>query len=270
MMTAKRRLLQKNRAINADAGGGVPPVVILPQTEALIARFSTFAPTANHKLAINQVFTDLIDGGVFTDLIHFAPVSGFAGDVQAATRNWVQDLYNLTVVGTLPLNNIAFTGDGNVGNYLDSGMNPAPDASLLNSVGVGIEIMTLPSVNKEIAGQAGSSNLRFGSGAAVASTLNGRINDGAGTDMATDALPARLLGTREGANLVNIYKSGIDIGGKTTGSSTMTSANILFGRGGFSAVDAAYRALVIMRAPTPMKALVIDQALAKYYQTMGV
>lgn len=98
----------------------------LAQSLALFARFTT-PPTTADKRIINNTISALLNTGLWTkcDAIYFPA----AATAQAAQRNWVQDLYNLT-----PTNSPTFTpyrgyaGNGTT-SYLDTGFNPSSASS---------------------------------------------------------------------------------------------------------------------------------------------
>lgn len=94
----------------------------LPETEALVARFST-PPTYARKVTINTLIGSLISGGIWSRLDCFYVMA--AADAQAARRNWITDAYNL-----IAINSPTFTADrGYTGNgsssYLNTGYTPA-------------------------------------------------------------------------------------------------------------------------------------------------
>lgn len=118
-----RGLLRPLLQLPLETAAGYTPVTgggVLPETEALIARFTT-PPTSQRKTAINAFFAAGKAGGWLAkaDAIWFEA----AADEQAARRNWIADAFNLSAV-----NAPAFTADrGFAGNgstsYLDTGLN---------------------------------------------------------------------------------------------------------------------------------------------------
>lgn len=72
-------------------------LVFRPETEALVARFTT-PPTPERKLLINTLIGSLIDAGVWAKLDCLWLTA--AADAQAGRQNWVQDFYNLTTVNS--------------------------------------------------------------------------------------------------------------------------------------------------------------------------
>lgn len=112
---------------------GVRKAVILggagkyePEAQALFRRFAV-QPTAARKALINDLIKALKDAGVWTKLDALYLTA--AADSQAARRNWIADVYNLTAV-----NSPTFTTDqGYTGNastsYLNSNFNPVAAGS---------------------------------------------------------------------------------------------------------------------------------------------
>lgn len=98
------------------------------EAAALVARFTT-APTTSRKRAIDTLIGALKTAGVWSKLDALYLMA--AADSQAARRNWVQDLYNLTAVSSPTFTaDRGYTGDGAAA-YLDTGFNGTTAASPL-------------------------------------------------------------------------------------------------------------------------------------------
>lgn len=104
-----------------------------PYAAALFARLPA-TPSALRRRLVNDLIVNLRDHAIFeTKWDGFFPIAmgmddpGYAtaNDAFSARRNWVQDAYNLTVVGAPAFaTDRGYTGDG-VAAYLDTGANRA-------------------------------------------------------------------------------------------------------------------------------------------------
>lgn len=103
--------------------------VFLPETQALFARMTT-PPTYARAVLMNALIGSLVTAGVWAKLDSLYVLANY--DEQAATRNWVADAYNLTVVNT-PV----FAADrgytGALTRYLDTTFNPSTAAGLFTA-----------------------------------------------------------------------------------------------------------------------------------------
>lgn len=97
-------------------------VSYLPESSGLFARFTT-PPTLARKALINNYILALKTAGVWTKLDALYLFA--AADTQGACLNWVQNLYNCTLVSSPTFAaDRGYTGNGSSA-YVDSGFNPA-------------------------------------------------------------------------------------------------------------------------------------------------
>ncbi|MGV3553069.1 hypothetical protein [Rhizobium sp.] len=93
-------------------------VVHEPETESLVARFTT-PPTTARKGLINDLIRSLKLAGVWAKLDALYILA--AADSQAARQNWVQNLYHCTAVAAPTFTvDRGYQGDG-MASYLDTG-----------------------------------------------------------------------------------------------------------------------------------------------------
>lgn len=93
---------------------------LLPETQALLLRFSGDASTAR-KAAIDRLIGALKVSGVWQRLDALYVMA--AHDAQAAQRNWIADRFNLAISGSPVFTaDRGYRGDGE--GYLDTGLNP--------------------------------------------------------------------------------------------------------------------------------------------------
>lgn len=107
------------------------------ETTALLARF-TSQPDATRQSLINACIKGLKDDGVWVDLHGLWLLA--AHDAQAAQRNWKQDAYNLTVVGSPTFAaNAGYSFAGSTADALQTGFSYATviGAPAVNDVCVG-------------------------------------------------------------------------------------------------------------------------------------
>lgn len=236
-------------------------IFINAEAAALVARFTT-PPTNVRKALIDAWWTTVKAAGVSSaDLDVFTMLA--AADTQAATRNWMADLYNSTVVGAP-----AFVADrgytGAVGGYLDTGFNPTTAVApkyTLNDASMGVFVRTNVS---EGARDLGNTLATIGS-RTVTDTILGRANDGAAANVALAVVTSIGQSSWSRTNSANyqIRKNGADLGvaqavvstslsnesmrilsGVTTGS-TKEACAAWFGRGLTQAKDAAIYAATL-------------------------
>jgi len=218
------------RAVNAIGNGdpsatkSVTPTG-LPETDALIARFTTPPTTARAK-AINTFIGSLINAGVWAKLDCLYVTA--AADSQAARRNWVQDAHNLTAV-----NSPTFTADrGYAGNgstsYLNTNYNPLTNGQqyTLNSAHVSVYNRTSRAANDTIIMGAASSG---GGGVEIYPRFTGDllptfVNDQSGSVPNAfsdgDFLGSRISPTR------STYRNGSFLGALTPTLTAVPNSNV--------------------------------------------
>jgi len=196
------------------------------EAAALVARFTT-PPTNARKLLIDNLVGALKTANVWTKLDAFYVLA--AADSQAARRNWIADLYNLTEVNAPTFTaDLGYTGNGTTA-YLDSGFNPttAPAAKFVqDSNHLGIWSRT----NLDNAGspspEIGNAQSRCQRQAAVSGAAQGRPNSAGTVTIATGGFPGHTMYSRTAAGIWEGYAQGVDAGGGTDASTALTSANL--------------------------------------------
>lgn len=204
----------------------VMPSGFLPETNALIARFST-PPTNARAILINNLIGSLMTATVWSTLDFLYVMA--AADSQAAKLNWITNAFNATevLVPTFVADR-GFTGDG-LASYLDSGFNPAtaptPKFALNDATMMHWSLTNLPNP-VAASNDMGSNNSRIGRSGSVLGTMTYRPNNGTTTTVAA-AYPGFSGWVRTGSAAFRAYTAGADIGGGVTASASITSANIL-------------------------------------------
>ncbi len=112
----------KRRLVTLSQGVGAPYEA---EAVALFARFTT-PPTAARKRVINTLIKALKTAGIWGKLDCLYVMA--AADAQAARRNWIADVYNLTPVASpVFAADRGYTGDGS-SSYLDTSFIPSTAA----------------------------------------------------------------------------------------------------------------------------------------------
>lgn len=193
------------------------------ETEALVARFTT-PPTALRKQQINTLVDSLIVAGVWAKLDAFYVMA--AADNQAARQNWIQNLYNPTLVSTPTFTvDRGYQGDG-VDDALATGFNPttASGKFALNSSALGL--WSLTNVANGNMFEIGNANSRFNSRSTNGDTLRGQLNDGTTASFgAAGNSIGHFVFSRTAAAVRTAYRNGASLGGDTTAATALFNAN---------------------------------------------
>lgn len=218
MKTSAKLLLTLNQGVG-----------VAPETSALIARFTT-PPTAARTALINNLIVALKTAGVWSKLDALYMTA--AADEQAARRNWIADLYNLTAVSAP-----TFTADrGYTGNastaHLTTGLNPTTSGGKYtqNNASLGSWSRT-------------DNNLAYCDIGVISTTIVGSIrprvtNLLSASTNATASNPAIATSiglsawSRTGASVAEVYKNGVSLLADTTTSLGLPNASfVLLARG---------------------------------------
>ena len=210
--------------LNSSTRGAV---VHEPETESLVARFTT-PPTTARKGLINDLIRSLKLAGVWAKLDALYILA--AADSQAARQNWVQNLYHCTAVAAPTFTvDRGYQGDG-MASYLDTGFAAATAGGkyALNNASVfawsrsNVRLGVSP-----IIGSASSSGSRVFlnpwnlSNNFVAHTINGGGWFNEFTPAAADGLftLSRSLSTQYG-----VFRNGLLLGVSVQGAGSLTSS----------------------------------------------
>jgi len=220
------RRIQGNR-LKANSGAGY----ILPQTQALVARFTT-PPSLARMILINNLIGALITAGVWAKLDTLYLFA--AADSQAARQNWIQNLYNCTAVSSPTFTtDRGYAGDG-AASHVDSGFNPSTASTpkfARNSAYFGFWSRTSGTQTVSAAGAfvadgitrltrntSNDSSGRINQSAALAS-VGSVVTDGSG-----------LFGiARSGASVNRLSRNGANLTTGTDASTALVNATIKFG-----------------------------------------
>lgn len=188
---------------------------LLPETQALIARFTT-PPTTARALLINDLIGSLIAAGIWSKLDALYVMAQY--DAQAARRNWIADQYNLTSVsGPSFAADRGYTGDGTT-SYLSTSFNPSTAVSPKYTITNGHQgiwsrtnLANAGSDSPEFGGSARAYLARSGT---TPGLMRGRIQT-VEVNIATGAFPGHGIASRTASNVWEGYAQGVDAGGGT-------------------------------------------------------
>lgn len=207
-------------------GGEVGGVIDYVQAaDDLFARFTT-PPSEHRKVLINTAIKALQEGGVWSELdwLHLFA----AANAQAAQRNWLQDLYNCTLISTPTfLADRYYAGDGAT-TGLSTNFNPTTAASpkfTQDNASMGVWILN--DVNEDKS-EVGNTNALV-RGRRGATLLPGyRANEGTTRNGAaiTDAT-GMTSWSRNSAGETKIYKNGALNATNAFASTALSNENIL-------------------------------------------
>ncbi len=203
-----------------------------PETEALVARFST-PPSAARKTLINNLIKSLKADGVWSKLDAFYVMA--AETEQAGQRNWIKDAHNLS-----PVNSPTFTADrgydfNGTTQYLSTQYTPSTEA-----VQYALDSASLFSWSTENVQGDGYSIGSFNSGisaiiprrSGVADTYLAAINaastSGGAIGTVTDSR-GLTHAERSTAALTTVYKNGVSAATNTVASSAVPAQPIFIG-----------------------------------------
>ena len=214
----------------------------LPETQALIARFTT-PPTTERSALINALIGSLLTTGVWAKFDAFYVMAQY--DAQAAQQNWLADQYNLT-----PISSPVFTTDrGYTGNgttsYMQCGVNldgltqyQRDSAHLMEWV------RTLPTnpggASTEVGVYTGTdrARLRSTTGAGGIGNSAARVNQASTSDSAGTVTrgTGMILASRTGSSLITTYRNDDQSSTSSVASAALTSGALGLMRG----VDGTY------------------------------
>ncbi len=152
-----------------------------------------------------------------------------AHEEQAAKRNWIQDAFNIATssVATFVANS-HFVGNG-TSDTLSTSFNPTTGTKkfTLNSAHMAAwsvsDLAIGGSTTSYLVGNTTSYLAR--GGAAAGSIVSHPNNSTDNTYNSTDTLPGHIGWDRSASNLFEVYANGVDVGGTTTASTSLTSAS---------------------------------------------
>lgn len=131
-------------------------VSLLPETEALIARFTT-PPTTSRAIRINTLIGALISSGAWAKLDAFYVLAQY--DSQAARQNWIQNDFNLTEVSSPTFTaDRGYTGNGS-SSYLSITNHTSVVLFTLNNAELGVWSRTSPTNGAAMMGNANRTRL---------------------------------------------------------------------------------------------------------------
>lgn len=248
---------------------------MLPESVALFQRF-TAQQSYGRRYAANEVISRLKAAGIW-DRLDALYLLG-ANDLQAATRNWKADAFNLVQVGT-----VTFTADrGVAGNGTDGYFTTGyvPSTQVLQPTNAHISLWIRNNVQ---------SSTQLPIGARTTSTTNQLlIAPRLGTDVATfrvnqdaaGAQPANAdstgfwLARRAASNVIELFKNGVLVLADTAVSTSVPTVGITIGAlntGGTVGAFATHQiaAVSIGRSMDDAMQLEFYRAVLKYLQIMG-
>lgn len=200
-----------------------------PEALALFARFTT-PPTTARKTLINNLIVSLLASGVWAKLDALYLMA--AADSQAARRNWVADLFNLTAAsGPTFTADRGYQGDG-ASSYLQTGYNLSSGGGKFaqNSAMLGVWVRT---ENNAIYTDIGAGTVGGGGSYVVLRSRDGgnlvSFTNVSGVGVSSVAV-ATSVGfsaySRTGASTVSLYKNGSHALADTKASVGLPSANL--------------------------------------------
>jgi hypothetical protein len=190
----------------------------VPQATALFARM-TPPPNFSRKVLINKTISNLLACGVWGsfDALYLTA----AASSQAASLNWVQNAYNLSVVNSPTfVADRGFNGDGST-SYLTTGFNPATAPSphfTQNSGAISVSDRTTRAGNSNAVQFGGSVSTNYNAVILVYTVLSppflARINavGGGVVQAANSGSAGRYIVSRTGSTATTSYKAGASMG----------------------------------------------------------
>jgi hypothetical protein len=194
-------------------GGGV---VYEPETEALVARFTT-PPTTERMGVINDLIKSLKNESIWSKLDALYITA--AATAQAARQNWIADAYNLTAVSAPTFTaDRGYAGDG-VSSYLETNLNPATAPGLKQSQD-DITIM----VWSRTAGQSNNGDVgntaSFIAPRIATDDINFRANAGVSVTASNADGSGMFCVSRLSSSSVQAYRNGATLGASISSPST--------------------------------------------------
>lgn len=200
-----------------------------PEAAALAGRFTT-PPNDTRAALIDNLVGSLKSAGSWSKMDALYVMA--AANAQAAQRNWIADIYNLSEVsGPVFSADRGYTPDG-LASYLDNGFNPATATSpkfTLNDAHFGAWHLTDLANAGGTSFDVGNGNSRFVNSASL---QTGMRPNNVTTVSVADNYAKHKLWTRSAAAVWEYYNSGVDTGGGVDASTALTSATFNIGRTG--------------------------------------
>ncbi len=205
-----------------------------PAASALFARFTT-PPTPLRARQVNDLFLALRNSAAGNLLLKFDALYIFAAaDSQAATRNWVQNLYNATAVASPTFTaDQGFAGNG-TSSYLTSGFTPSSAPSpkyTQNSAHLSAWSRTdNDSSGVIIGGRTGGSVSQALVQPRASNLFHGRLNQNAsGAGIANTNSSGHLLASRVDSANRKAYRNGVSLGALAEASDGVPNTPIFIG-----------------------------------------
>ena len=197
------------------------------EAEALVARFTT-EPDDARKLLIDNMVGALKSAGVWAKLDALYLMA--AADAQAAQRNWIADLFNLSEVSAPAfVADRGYTGDG-VASYVDTGLTPSTGGTklVLNSMVFGLWSRSAGQQTAPSGITAGGSQITVLPRSAT-DTFNVRANSATATTAANADGIGLYAVNRSGASALELYKNGAQAASAATASLGLPTTSVAFG-----------------------------------------
>lgn len=217
---------------------------LLPETQALIARF-TSPPSTARALLINDLIGSMISAGLWQKLDAFYVMAQY--DAQAARQNWIRDAFNLTAVSSPSFTVDRGYATNGTTSYLNTGYTPATDGVNFTQNAASLGIWSREdSVNtgNDIGGREGATSrqtaiiLR-----PTTTTLHARINLGnANGSIASNSSLGCFLASRDDASTIRTYRNGSLLGTGSYASTDPSPQPLFIGASNTNGTATAFQA----------------------------
>lgn len=180
------------------------------EAAALVARFSA-PPTNVRKAAIDSFVGSLKSGGIWAKLDALYVMA--AHDGQAARRNWMGNLFNLTESGTLSF--LTDRGYASGGGWLDTGFLPATSGVKISQNNAHLGVWSLTDVVSDTMqmGVTDGSNSSFLRLRGTGNQAFHRINQaGPGLTLTNTDASGFFIGQRSGATATEMFRNAVSLG----------------------------------------------------------
>lgn len=258
---------------NTAANGGIS---FLPETEALVARFTT-PPTYARKVLINTTIGSLISGGVWSKLDALYVIA--AEDAQAARRNWLADQYNATAISSPTFTtDRGYAGNGTT-SYLTTGFNPVTAGGNYsqNSAVLFLADLTSRAANANV--ELGISNGGITQQSILATRNTGDIFVGKVNDVTTGTVTStnsqgRFTASRQSSSEKSLYINGSLVSSPSVSSITVPSFGffvccINFGGSPLAFSTDQIAAVALGGGLSSGEVSTLDSAIANYLTAVG-
>ena len=213
-------------ALGHTLGEGVG-VVYEPEAETLFARMAAVGdePNKARKGLINTRILGMKQSGAFAKRDAYYSLAAHGSP--SSKLNWIQDAYNLTVVGTEPTFTVDAGTQGTGAGMLDSGFNPttAPSPKFVRD-NAHMFIWSLTNLNNGSGGTSNDAGAQGNSAIMRAGGTPGRATMRPNSSVANlgvnIAFPGHIGWVREGASLWQGYVNGADEGGGIDASAALS------------------------------------------------